>query len=286
MKYRNLLFSTALFLSAWIVPTSVLQAQPAGAEGEPEADCLPPSHRIRILAGPGRAILLPGFLSESGPTWMINSFIEAQDNSNYQPVIPFEPKEFEAFSLHGDIDYTWKDRLRLRFKTYQLEQDFDRDSSTRTDFFAPAKTNFRWAYFEGVRLQRYREDRRAGELLYVHPMFLPGLKLGAFVSSEQYIEINDISFGSFVATKNNAEFKSATTTWSELGLVPGEFRMFGTNVGVRQSLRNLQGRGRPVLERRPAWRLHRELRRLALYLFRIPGRRTAAHSGANLYVSV
>ena len=69
------------------------------------------------------------------------------------------------------------------------------------------------------------------------------MSLGGFVSREQYIEINDISFGSFVATTNNAAFKPATTTWSELGLVPGEYRMSSTNVGPAAHLQILPALG-------------------------------------------
>ncbi len=245
MATGKLIKSGLCFALLVILPgaTSPLLAQAEGggeetrptAEAGTDPNCLPPPHRLRLNFGAGNAQIEPGILNEAAPSWLLNSFIESNKSdalyAGYQPALPIiPPAPIRVLTLHRGLEYTFLDRLTIAYNVYTLDQRFARNGPTSVTFYEPANANMRWAFFEGMRLLRYVEDRRGGEIAYVHPI-LAGLKAGVFAQDETYIEINDLSLGSYTSSTHTSQNKPNTTTWSEAAIIPAEYRMRGAYAG-------------------------------------------------------
>lgn len=186
------------------------------------------SHRIRIGGGIGYGDVLAGVLSESAPAWELNSFIRAGQVENYQPNLAILRPEAptKMVMLHADFQYAFRDRIFVNFEYSSLDHDYDRDDANKATFVAPANDQFQRTLFEGMSLVRYREIRRAVDLMYLHPVLFKGLKVGVFAGREWYYEQNDISFGSLTATGASAS-PAGLLRWSFGAITPSEYRMSG-----------------------------------------------------------
>ena len=159
------------------------------------------NHRLRFKLGLGQARFKPAILTEAGPAWQLNSFIAQAVDSNTSPVFQLsEPGTLGGLSTYAEGEYTYIDRWTFGLRYYRLEEEFDRDDPATVDFYHPPGATKRWSYFEGVRLVKYKEQQRTMDVRYLHPVWLRGLRVGAYLAREWYEEADDISFGSFVTS--------------------------------------------------------------------------------------
>jgi len=188
--------------------------------------------RLRFILGSGGAMFEPEILSETGPSWMTNSFLAAAADPNIRPVIPLsEPKSHKGLSFYTQLDYTWKDRITTGLQFYRINRKFRREDPAMVDFFHPEGSYHRWSYFEGVRLTNYREERKNLFIKYLRRMFFRGFKAGLYFSREWYTEENEISFGSYVATTVFSPVAPGTRNWSEGGVAPAIYKLSGFSFG-------------------------------------------------------
>ena len=189
--------------------------------------------RIRFFFGGGRNNFQPAILNETSSAWQLNNIISA--TSTYPAVLSlYSPEKLKAWSFNGGIDYTYKDRLFISANYYDTEQSYDRQDPAQVNFTPLVQSGgaFRRSYFEGMRINRYREINRNVKAMYLHPMLLRGFKGGVFLGKEWYVENNDISFGSYLATSSLSPTLPNTISWSEGGVSPAIYRMSGIIYGL------------------------------------------------------
>jgi hypothetical protein len=234
VSYKNIY--SVIFTVIFLLSMRDMFAQPV-TETDDNSTAKPASQkrydeRFRLILGFGRSQFKPGVLSEAGPAWMTNSFIASAIDTNASPVFSLsDPKNLQAWSLFFEADYTWKDRLTTGIKYYNINQDFRRKDPAMVDFILPPGIKNRWSYFEGVRLTKYQEENKSLYAKYLHKMWFRGFKAGIYLSREWYDELNDISFGSYVATTLSSSVAPGTTNWSQGGIVPSRYSMTGYSIG-------------------------------------------------------
>ncbi|MCE9598047.1 MAG: hypothetical protein K8S54_08770 [Spirochaetia bacterium] len=183
--------------------------------------------RIRFLLGPGYGKLEAPILSESTNSWFINSLLRT--GANQQIAVPYEaPSKLTYVSTAVSLEYAFVDRLFLELSWFHINQKFSRNQPGKSSYIAPGNGAYYPSLFEGLRLLRYREDRKTAELMYLHPVWKPGLKLGVLAASEKKFEKNVISMGSYSSSRTSPE----TTIWSEGGSIPAEIYFSGSAFGL------------------------------------------------------
>ena len=183
--------------------------------------------RVRALFGAGYGSVLPAILSETGRSWQTNSFVRSgQDGTSQAALIFDQPNRVPEVSYNFGVDISYRDRLTLSLEKYQINRRYDQSDATKVSFLEPGNATYANAAFEGLRLFRYKENRTNIDLLYLHPISNRGLKLGAFVGRESYVENIEVSMGSL-----NLVRSTNILNWSEAGKIPGEYRESGTVFG-------------------------------------------------------
>lgn len=179
-------------------------------------------HRLRFSYGPGYSNVSPALLNEAGPSWMFNSFLRNQNHDTPLAIKLDKPKSVPMFSQHGGIEYSFRNQLDVRYENYRIGSSFGRGDPVTVTFFSPDSSRYNWAWYEGIRLLGYDEDRHTLEVSYAYPV-MEWVKVGASVGYETYYENNNFTYGSY--TKTNTDFEDPLlTTWSLGGSVDGMFR--------------------------------------------------------------
>jgi hypothetical protein len=101
---------------------------------------------------------------------------------------------------------------------------------SKVTFLAPGNATYQTAIYEGLRLLKWAERRDEVELMYLHPVSRKGVKLGGFVTRQEYTENITVSMGSLTATRASST-DGGVLTWSEGGSIPGQYRTSGWLAG-------------------------------------------------------
>jgi len=188
-------------------------------------------HRLRLTGGYGYGEIQPGIVNEAPNAWLINTALA--NDPQTETAIPVDRGSVARYASHMHAaQYAYKDRLFLQWSYYRIDQSYGRRVPTRVTYFHPDGASASWSLFEGIRMVRYDEQRRNVELKYLHPMLVAGFKAGFFAGGEGYREINNISFGSYIATKGSASHKPGVTSWSAAAAAPGEYDLYGPMGGL------------------------------------------------------
>ncbi|MBL8019579.1 MAG: hypothetical protein JNM27_07955 [Leptospirales bacterium] len=182
--------------------------------------------RIRFLLGPGYGKMEVPLLAESTNSWFVNSLLRT--GANQQIALPYEaPSKLTYVSTAISLEYAFMDRLFAEFSWFHVNQKFSRNQPGKSSYIAPGNSVYYPALFEGLRLLRYREDRKTLEFMYLHPVWKPGLKLGVLAAHEKKFEKNVISMGSYASSRNPEIIR-----WSEGGSIPAEIYFSGNAFGL------------------------------------------------------
>ena len=191
-----------------------------------------PDHRFRLSGGIARAHVLPGILSETGPAWMVNSWVANENDrgETAKAVTAYEPETIHADTAGTELDYAFRDKFFIRLAHNETARKFNGAGAPVIHFgLVGNRRNFA-SYFEGARLLEYRERNTKLELAYLHPLFR-GWSAGVFAGGESYFERNRTNPGSIVSKQAAAN----QSTFSENAEFGGnnriEYRMNGRFAG-------------------------------------------------------
>ncbi len=186
--------------------------------------------RLRLFLGAGFESLHPAILSEAGPAWQLNNLIRAGDGRSQAALLMEDTGKIPAVPLRWGADFTYRDRLSLSVERYFITQSYSQKYPAKVTFLAPGNAVYQSAIYEGLRLLKWAERRDEVELMYLHPISSKGVKLGAFVTRQEYTENIIVSMGSLTATRASST-DGGVLTWSEGGSIPGQYRTSGWLAG-------------------------------------------------------
>ncbi len=197
------------------------QTKNAAPDEEVEAACI----RLGVLFGGGVGKSTHGFLSETGSSWMVNSFIRTALDPTSQIAVPIgETAPVFTSSRNAALRMTWTDRWIFLAGFYQVDQNYARSGDTSVNFHAPANSDYFASSYEGARLLHYAENRNTFDVQYVHPTPFDRLHVGGFLGYMGYSELNEGSYGSYTSSRSTAAVPN-TITWAEGGSVSTSVRM-------------------------------------------------------------
>ncbi len=187
-------------------------------------------HRIRFRFGLGFSEVSPGILNEAGPTWFTNSLYR----SGFDPEVPFAfpvktPASVPAMPVHTELSYGWKNRLEVSLLRHSNVSKYGRADPTSVNFITPSTDRYYMAYFEGVRLLRYEETSHILRGSYLFPL-TERIMVGPMGGLSDYLERNEISYGSYSVTKHTTADPNMKT-WSMGGSASADYRMKGYLAG-------------------------------------------------------
>lgn len=196
------------------------------------------NHRIKIRAGAGFGRLNPAILNETAPSWMLNSFLRTEQDRGLPLAIPISKVLILATEpVYQEISYGWSNRVDLSYSRDRNLGTFDQGSSASVLFFSPRTDRYWGSAFEGNRLLRFEGVSENVRLSYTHPI-LDWLMVGPSVNYHRYTEKNEISNGSYTATRptNDLANPGNQVTWSSGGSASAEYVMRGILPGIYAKL--------------------------------------------------
>ncbi len=191
----------------------------------------PEKFRLRLMAGFGYQSFHPALLSEAGPAWQLNSFIQSADGVSQPNVLIENTGKIPAIPLRWGLDFTFKDRFSVALERFYIDQDYDHKHRAKVSFISPPNSTYQVAAFEGLRLLAWKERRNEMEFMYLHPISTrKGIKLGGFLTRQQSVESVEVSMGSLTGLRASGA-SGGTQSWTAGGSVSGEYRISGWLVG-------------------------------------------------------
>jgi len=186
--------------------------------------------RLRFFLGAGYQTLHPAILSEAGPAWQLNNLIRAADGRSQPAFLVEDTGTIPAIPMRWGADFTYRDRITVAVERHFTTQTYSTKYPSKVTFLAPGNATYQTAMYEGLRLIKWAERRDELEVMYLHPLSSKGIKIGGFLTRQEYTENIEVSMGSLIATRASTT-DGGVLTWSEGGSVPATYRTSGWLVG-------------------------------------------------------
>lgn len=186
--------------------------------------------RLRFFLGAGYQTLHPAILSEAGPAWQLNNLIRAADGRSQPAFLVEDTGTIPAIPMRWGADFTYRDRITVAVERHFTTQTYSTKYPSKVTFLAPGNATYQTAMYEGLRLIKWQERRDELEVMYLHPLSSKGIKIGGFLTRQEYTENIEVSMGSLIATRASTT-DGGVLTWSEGGSVPATYRTSGWLVG-------------------------------------------------------
>lgn len=187
--------------------------------------------RLRFFLGAGYQTLHPAILSEAGPAWQLNNLIRAADGRSQPAFLVEDTGTIPAIPLRWGADFTYRDRITVAVERHFTTQTYSTKYPSKVTFLAPGNATYQTAMYEGLRLIKWAERRDELEVMYLHPISSKGIKLGGFITRQEYAENIEVSMGSLIATRASST-DGGVLTWSEGGSIPATYRTSGWLAGA------------------------------------------------------
>lgn len=188
-------------------------------------------HRIQFDVGMGYAIGKQNLMTETGPSWLINSAINS--GSTGQPAaIPLgEGDENDYFPIRTTLLYSYGDRFDVTYHRSNVVRKFSRETSPSVLFAFPGNDTYATSLFEGTRLLRYHYDSRIYEFGYYH-RWLKNLRAGPIIGYQSVHESLTATYGSYTLRSNSVSSNPSLTTWANAGDVKLNYHLNGFVFGL------------------------------------------------------
>lgn len=189
-------------------------------------------HRLRFRMGIGIGTLKPAILEETGPSWLMNSFLRsAQDPSVLPIAIPASRvKNLPTVPQYRDISYGWKNKFDISYSDDRILGKYDQSSPAVVRFLTPRTERYWAALFEGNRLLRFEGRNQDLRVSYTHPV-LDWIMVGPSLNYHRYTEKNEVTSGSYSTTRDTITPPNQTT-WSVGGSSSADYVMKGFAPGI------------------------------------------------------